>query len=265
MGEFKCPMKAIAEPVVTNLVADRSTDLMALDIKLIRWKRCITATYDERAREWIPLPEADQYTRTEGTYLIYVTGQDVVRSFLLGTVPPISQQVGALRAALGPKHHIHLMLCGWKKARKTQDIKSSVERELVRLQVREGLYVEQVADEEQAVNWIYNISADLGVYRPLSSTCGVTDIVAPGIKPHKLIERSHLPFCAQATSAFKVGNSESDTMAKMLAQLPRLTDPAAKAVVNEYGTINRLMEAYERVEEQGGGAMMLANVVVRAC
>ncbi|KAF8588160.1 hypothetical protein K439DRAFT_1658656 [Ramaria rubella] len=245
MSEFNCGIQALSDTVVRNSITDRPTDLDVLGIKLVRWKRRIEATFDETTRKWIPIAKEKRYTRTEGTYLIYVTGDDVLRSLSQNSTPTLRQQARALREALGPKHHIHLMLCGWKGKAPRKEVKERVEKELVSLQVREGVFIEQVPDESEAVNWIYNMSADLG------------------IKPHKLIERSHLPFCAFSSSGFKVGKTDADTMAKMLEQLPRLTEPAAKAIVEQFGTFNGLMEAYEQADRDRSGPMMLANVEVQ--
>lgn len=83
-----------------------------------------------------------------------------------------------------------------------------------------------------------------------------------GIKPYKLIERSHLPFCPNSGN-IKTGRGNSDTFEKMLAQLPRLSERSARAVVKQFGSINKLMEEYKKAESGGGGPTMLVNVPVR--
>ncbi|GJJ10718.1 hypothetical protein Clacol_004945 [Clathrus columnatus] len=219
--------------------------LKALNINIIRWKRHVTAIYNESQRRWIPLPEEQHHLRPEGTYLIYVTGDDLVNA--LGhnpTVPSLDAQVSMLRKILGPKYHIHLMLCGWRGKTNITKILDHVQTQLVSLQVKENIFVEEVNNIDDAVTWIYNISADLG------------------IKPYKLIERSHLPFCPLPSGSTKAGKTNIDTFEKMLAQLPRLSETSARAIVKKYGTINNLMTEYQKAEPRGEGPLMLANVVI---
>ncbi|KAF8490050.1 hypothetical protein BU17DRAFT_72650 [Hysterangium stoloniferum] len=231
MANFDSTVQPISDPVVKNTVTNMPTNLNALGLNLVRWQRRVTAIYDQNLKRWNPLEKL--FIRTEG--------DDVLRSIdARNPSPSLRQQVEALRMALGPKHYIHLMIVGFKA--KTS-ILQRVERELVELQVREGVYVEEVPNEKEAVTWLYNISADLG------------------IKPYKLVERSHLAFYSAPSTDHQVGKTQWDTAKKMLARLPRLPDTGAAAIIKEYQSINSLMEAYNDAEAQGSsGALLLQNI-----
>jgi hypothetical protein len=71
-----------------------------------------------------------------------------------------------------------------------------------------------------------------------------------------------LPFCP--FGAIKCGNNEKETAEKMLSQLPRLSDNAARAVMRQMNSLNRIMETYSREEEVGtkNGPKMLKDVQV---
>ncbi|KAF8495095.1 hypothetical protein BU17DRAFT_72531 [Hysterangium stoloniferum] len=82
-----------------------------------------------------------------------------------------------------------------------------------------------------------------------------------GIKPYKLVERSHLAFYSAPSTDHQVGKTQWDTAKKMLARLPRLPDTGAAAIIKEYQSINSLMEAYNDAEAQGSsGALLLQNI-----
>lgn len=163
MSEFDCNIQPISFSGDTVELVDFNA-LKNLNLNIIRWKRRVKATYNESQQQWIPLPEEQHYLRPEGTYLIYVTGDELVNSLSQRpTVPPLDIQVSMLRRVLGPRYHIHLMLCGWKGKTNLVKILDLVQTQLVTLQVKESLYVEEVDDINDAVTWIYNISADLGL------------------------------------------------------------------------------------------------------
>lgn len=162
MAEYDCKIQPISSSGDAAELIDVNT-LRNLNINIIRWKRHVKATYDESQRKWIPLPEDRHHLRPEGTYLIYVTGDDLVNSLSKNpTLPSLEAQVSILRQVLGSRYHIHLMICGWKGKTNLTRILDYVQEQLVTLQVKESLFIEEVNSITEAVTWIYNISADLG-------------------------------------------------------------------------------------------------------
>ncbi|KIJ27068.1 hypothetical protein M422DRAFT_55206 [Sphaerobolus stellatus SS14] len=243
-------VQEISDPFVIHPLTKVRTNLNSLGLKLVRWKRHVSKHFDEERRIWIPLPLEEQYDRTESTYIIIMSGQDIRASLdrrRITPAPSATEQVMKLRNALGAKHHIHLMTYGWF-GEVSGELRDRFESELVALQVKQDLFLEETRDEADAAHWIYQMSCDLGN------------------KPNKLIGRSHLPFLAAGSDSIKSGKSHTDTLTKMFAQLPRITEEAGKAIVKDWGTLNNIMEGYEKEElnRTGKGPLMLQEAVVSA-
>lgn len=77
----------------------------------------------------------------------------------------------------------------------------------------------------------------------------------------RLIEYSHLPFCSD--TAIPKGAGPSDTLCKMLATVKGVTPAMTLAVLKEFGTYRRLMDAYDRAGTDAEADMLLANLIVR--
>lgn len=80
---------------------------------------------------------------------------------------------------------------------------------------------------------------------------------------HRLIERSHLPFCPLLTVSS--GSDCTDTYQKMLEQLKQVTEGRARAVRSLRPNLRSLFEAYEAEPDPDRRADMLTNAVVRFC
>ncbi|KAJ8095924.1 hypothetical protein PM082_015145 [Marasmius tenuissimus] len=66
-----------------------------------------------------------------------------------------------------------------------------------------------------------------------------------------MIERSHLPFCADIHIQTK--KDPAEIWLQMLIQIPRLTEDNALGIVEDYPCFCSLMEAYEKAEREGRG------------
>ncbi|KAJ7027973.1 hypothetical protein C8F04DRAFT_1007823 [Mycena alexandri] len=201
----------------TNLV--RGLDVFA-------WRRTMTAEYDVESRAWLPVPP---HVRDEDTYLVYVKVDELARW--------IKEEDGAkavvrrVRSACAPrKVQIFVMVNGLMLylRRKTgiRYTKPEIERALAALQMAEHVHLLYIDKVDDAVVRLYDLSADLG------------------IKPYKLITRSHLPFCSDTNQ--KTGTSPADTWVKMLGQVHRLTSAGAEGIAEAFPTANSLFTAYEQ-------------------
>ncbi|KAJ7263647.1 hypothetical protein B0H12DRAFT_1103274 [Mycena haematopus] len=102
--------------------------------------------------------------------------------------------------------------------------KERIDRALATLQLAEHAHVLCVEGVQDAVERLYDLTADLGVRR------------------YKLIERSHLPFCAETHQ--RTGASLQDTWVKMLGQIHRITPAAATGIAAAHPTAHALFSAY---------------------
>ncbi|KAJ7445251.1 hypothetical protein FB451DRAFT_1568126 [Mycena latifolia] len=186
------------------------------------WRRTMRKEYDPVAREWLPVPP---HARTEGTYLIYMSADELARC--IRDEDCVKNVVRQVRAACDGQ--IFLMVYGLKAYLKRKSpgryTMAQIERAVAVLQMVEHTHLLYVDTIEDVVTRLYDLSADLG------------------IKPYKLIERSHLPFCAD--TRMTAGAGLADTWAKMLEQVHRVTKYGARGMTAAFPTANALFEAYE--------------------
>ncbi|KAJ7785494.1 hypothetical protein B0H14DRAFT_3893716 [Mycena olivaceomarginata] len=192
------------------------------------WNRTVAAEYDPVAREWQPLPGAPRVDELP-TYLVYMGADQLARC--IKDEDGVKNVVRVVRAAGGgPKTQVFLMVEGLKLyfKRKTgiRYTKSEIQRALAALQIAENTHILYVDTVEDAVARLYDLSADLG------------------IKPYKLIQRSHLPFCSDIQQP--TGTTFADTWVKMLGQVHRMTEHGARGIAapRAFPTANALFEAY---------------------
>ncbi|KAJ7151212.1 hypothetical protein C8R46DRAFT_1358103 [Mycena filopes] len=199
-------------------------------LNIFAWRRTMTAEFDVGSRAWLPVPA---YVRDEDAYLVYVMADELAR--WIQDEDGAKNVVRRVRAACAPrKVQIFVMVVGLTLylRRKTgiRYTKPEIERSLAALQMAEHVHLLYIDKVEDAVERLYDLSADLG------------------IKPYKLITRSHLPFCSDTKQ--QTGTSPTDTWVKMLGQVHRLTSAGAEGIVDEFPTVNSLFTAYEHADER---------------
>ncbi|KAJ7723845.1 hypothetical protein DFH07DRAFT_946470 [Mycena maculata] len=187
------------------------------------WRRNVTAEYDPIKREWQPV---EPHTKFEETYLVYMPSDELARC--IRDEDGVKNVVRSVRAKYG-RVQIFLMIDGLtaylRRSGGIRYTKEQIERKLSALQMAEHTHLLYVDKIEDAVARLYDLSADLG------------------IKPHKLIERSHLPFCSNTRQT--TGANLADTWQKMIKQVHRMTESGAQGIVEVFPTANMLFEAYE--------------------
>ncbi|KAF7317183.1 ERCC4 domain-containing protein [Mycena chlorophos] len=214
----------VAEYHMTVSLA-QTREVRGLDV--FSWTRTRRSEYNIATREWDPV---DEYVVKEATAAVYLEAARLVTLLLVEkNGPDVASQ---LRKAFLHDHlQIFFIVNGMgafirEQGMRAVDVKDQVERAVASLQMAEGihfLYTESIPD---AVERLYDLSADLG------------------IKPYKIIERSHLPFCSDTEQ--RSGTSLADTWLKMLTQVHRLTPSMAEGIVEKFPTPRSLMEAFER-------------------
>ncbi|QRW14737.1 DNA excision repair protein ERCC-4 [Ceratobasidium sp. AG-Ba] len=192
---------------------------------LIRFRRRHIAQYDSNLKEWIPV---EAYTRLEDLYIIFLTPNELAQAVSEESLPAI---INALRKAyqLNSRSQIFLMIDGmnaYYKRKGNKKVKRDiVESSITLLQAVERCFVVHVDGPEDTAQWLFNVTSDLG------------------IKPHKRIRDSFLPFCTD--TKVKCGTSKTDTYKKMLQQIHGITESAADGVIQEVPTLRMLFEGYE--------------------
>ncbi|KAK0228308.1 hypothetical protein IW262DRAFT_1479277 [Armillaria fumosa] len=205
------------------------------DHHTIQWKMRSNKRYNAETRNWIPCKEHEVL---QSTALLYISGANLVH---LVRTKMLVQTVKDFRNACG----------GQSSHRQTFIMVERLERERQRNDVHQALaslnitchthhvFVESV---EETVERLYNITADIG------------------IKPYKLIERSHLPFCADFKQ-IESGKTLKETWNRMLRQIPGVTFSGAQGILEHYPTVSSLFRKY--AENLAPGELLLQDCMVR--
>lgn len=191
---------------------------------LVRFRRRHVARYDGALKEWVPV---EPCAKLEDLYIIYLSADLFARAisedYLVGIL-------SALRTShyLTSRSQIFLMIDGmddYYKRKNAHKLKrDAIESTIVALQAIERCFIVYVDGPEDTAQWMFNIAGDLG------------------IRPHKRIRESFLPFCTD--TKFKCGSSKDDTYKKMLQQIRGITESAADGIVDKVPTLRELFEGY---------------------
>ncbi|KAJ7133305.1 hypothetical protein C8R44DRAFT_772155 [Mycena epipterygia] len=236
-------------PAFCDHVAQFSMEVSVSDKNILRgydvfsWQRTMTKEYDSEAREWFTV---ETHVEVENTYLVYMTADILARCIRdEDGVKNVVRQVRKAVVADG-RAQIFLMIFGLTAyLRRTGGIrytKGEIERALAALQMAEHVHLLYVDTVEAAVARLYDLSADLG------------------IKPYKLVERSHLPFCADTRQP--TGTSLRDTWEKMLEQVHRVTHAGALGIAETFPTANSLFEGYAEARDARARDLLVMNCTV---
>ncbi|KAG8715920.1 hypothetical protein FRC11_012987 [Ceratobasidium sp. 423] len=213
---------------------------------LIRFRRQHIARYDKQLKEWTPVTP---YAALEDLYVLFLSADALALAILEGT---LTETLSTLRSThrLSSRSQIFIMVDGlngyYKRKGVRRDKRDAIESALVSLQALEKCFIVQVEGAEDAAQWLFNITGDLGMF-PLAYKQHAhlkLNRTGVGIKPHKRIRESFLPFCTD--TQVKCGSSKADTYKKMLQQIRNITESAADGIIEEAPTLRELFEGYAR-------------------
>ncbi|KAK0548964.1 hypothetical protein OC846_004291 [Tilletia horrida] len=260
------------------------SDQILPDPPVIRLRRKIKARLDVEHRIWVPLPAAT--FQHEPTAIILLTATEVLAHLAKGS-GALAKLIPRVKAGLASSGGVHqtqafqlffivvgLQVHFRKKAQKNdQDWRRAVQAEMAKEDAEEAgaeattsaparkrkapAAVDPAAEvtQEDAEIEMLRLTMEHGVYvihakALVDAVEAIVDIVGDvGIRPYKMIANSHLPFC---TDVSRTGTSATDegTYLLMLQQIPRVTEPAARAIQCEFPTVRLLMEAYDEAMER---------------
>ncbi|CAE6459856.1 unnamed protein product [Rhizoctonia solani] len=191
---------------------------------LIRFRRQHFARYDNKSKEWVPVVP---YTALEDLYVLFLSSEALALAILEET---LTKTLYTLRSMchLTTRSQIFIMVDGlngyYKRKGSHNNKRNTIESALASLQALERCFIVHVEGAEDTAQWLFNITGDLG------------------IRPHKRIRESFLPFCTD--TQVKCGSSKSDTYKKMLQQIRNITQSAADGIIEEVPTLRELFEGY---------------------
>ncbi|KAH7340287.1 hypothetical protein B0J17DRAFT_766297 [Rhizoctonia solani] len=213
---------------------------------LIRFRRQHFARYNNKSREWIPVVP---YAALEDLYVLFLSSEALVLATLEEN---LTKTLHTLRRThhLTTRSQIFIMVDGlneyYKRKGSCKNQRNTIESALASLQALERCFIVHAEGAEDTAQWLFNITGDLGAFLSICEyhICLKRSLVALGIKPHKRIRESFLPFCTD--TQVKCGSSKADTYKKMLQQIRNITESAAEGIIEEAPTLRELFEGYAR-------------------
>jgi len=127
---------------------------------LVRWSRWVYREYDHTQQEWFAVPP---HPVVEPLYLIYLA-VETFRDAIKSNPNSVCDVLQRLRDRLGEKGQLFIMIDGMHRPKsiKTAD-KQEIEKHLAELQILFRCFVVHVDGVESTVDWLYDITADLGI------------------------------------------------------------------------------------------------------
>ncbi|KAG8692880.1 hypothetical protein FRC08_009477 [Ceratobasidium sp. 394] len=135
-----------------------------------------------------------------------------------------------------------------------------IESSLTFLQAVERCFIVHVDGPADTSQWLLNITGDLGEYLHRMPAKPTIEQWIPGIKPHKRIRDSFLPFCTD--TKVKCGTSKRDTYKKMLQQIHGITESAADGIIEDIPTLRSLFEGYNKENDPRARHERLKEVTI---
>ncbi|KAF8610499.1 hypothetical protein BDV93DRAFT_601498 [Ceratobasidium sp. AG-I] len=209
---------------------------------LIRFRRRHIAQYDSALKEWVPV---DPYSRLEDLYVLFLSADQLALAI---SEDSLRSTLAALRDShnLNDRAQIFFMIDGmrtyYKRKGGSKVKRDVIESSMARLQATERCFIVDVDGPEDTVQWLFNMTGDLGM------------------RPHKRIRDSFLPFCTD--TKVKCGTSKSDTYKKMLQQIRGITESAADGIIEEVPTLRELFQGYAEETDANERHNRLNEVII---
>jgi hypothetical protein len=134
---------------------------------LVLWRRKVTSKFNEDEKFFEPLLPGEVGIKVVGAYMLYFEPQSLQKlataKALFQTVVNLQSIVHRIESIRPP--HIFVMVnnsTGWNKIKERKRLRRLMEEAYVQLSLEMGVNVIQCEAEEQVVNWIFNLSGDLG-------------------------------------------------------------------------------------------------------
>ncbi|GAA5891312.1 hypothetical protein JCM6882_004653 [Rhodosporidiobolus microsporus] len=256
--------------VCPEVVLDSARDLGSEGA--LRWTRVCDRMWSEERRMFLPLGDGEKIVVEEDSRLVFLTAHDLSHHVAART---LSAHISSLQSRLPPHVNLFVLLYGLntlfrdlERARQeayrnslrdegaagagaravkppgigeNQPGKDELELELMRVQVESRCMIVSVDKASEAVDWLEQLTFDVGQ------------------KPYQRLKHSHISLLGTVEDKIPSGKDLQDTYIKLLASLPRVTEPVAKGIVGEYPTLRALYEAWEACEggERGRREMLV--------
>ncbi|GAA6049782.1 hypothetical protein JCM3770_002158 [Rhodotorula araucariae] len=236
----------------------------------VRWTRVCDRVWSEERRMFLPLQDGEQIVVEEDSRLVFLTALELSTHVANGT---LSAHIAALQARLAPHVNLFVLVYGlatlfrdMERARQeayrnsvradgageravkpagigaNQPGKDDLELELMRVQIQSRCMIVSVDKVSEAVDWLEQLTFDVGQ------------------KPYQRLKHSHVSLLGSAEDKVASGKDLQDTYIKMLAALPKVTEPVAKGIVAEYPTLRALYEAWAACSDEKHRREMLVGI-----
>lgn len=146
-----------------KLVDEHGATISSFDApipNIMRWQRHVRSRLNEETKEFESVPE---YISTERMYLILYSAAELAEAISSST---LVDNIDILRSTFGLRleDQLYILIDGFAaySARRAA-LALKIERELTRVQVAQRCFVIHTKDTNSVVDWVYNMTADLGI------------------------------------------------------------------------------------------------------
>ncbi|GAA5892947.1 hypothetical protein JCM8208_004132 [Rhodotorula glutinis] len=236
----------------------------------VRWTRVCDRVWSDERRMFVPLRDGEHIVVEEDSRLVFLSALDLSTHVANST---LSSDLSSIQARLPPHVNLFVLVFGlgtlfrdMERARQEayrnsvrgtggeeravkpagigerQPSKDELELALMRAQIESRCMIVSVDKASEAADWLEQLTFDVGQ------------------KPYQRLKHSHVALLGTSEDKVQSGKDLQDTYIKLLASLPKVTEPVAKGIVAEYPTLRELYEAWEACEGERERREMLVGI-----
>ncbi|GAA5855943.1 hypothetical protein JCM9279_005557 [Rhodotorula babjevae] len=255
----------------TAAAAGEEEDVLGdLDVEgAVRWTRVCDRVWSDERRMFVPLRDGEHIVVEEDSRLVFLSALGLSAHVANST---LSSHLSSIQARLAPHVNLFVLLFGlgalfrdMERARQEayrnsvrgagderavkpagigerQPGKDELELALMRAQIESRCMIVSVDKVSEAVDWLEQLTFDVGQ------------------KPYQRLKHSHVALLGTSEDKVQSGKDLQDTYIRLLASLPKVTEPVAKGIVAEYPTLRDLYEAWDACEGERERREMLVGI-----
>ncbi|GAA5921604.1 hypothetical protein JCM3775_003126 [Rhodotorula graminis] len=236
----------------------------------VRWTRVCDRMWSDERRMFVPLRDGEHIVVEEDSRLVFLSALDLSTHVANST---LSAHLSTIQARLAAHVNLFVLVFGlgslfrdMERARQEayrnsvggglgderavrpagigerQPGKDELELALMRVQIESRCMIVSVDKVSEAVDWLEQLTFDVGQ------------------KPYQRLKHSHVALLGTSEDKVQSGKDLQDTYIKLLASVPKVTEPVAKGIVAEYPTLRELYDAWQACEGERDRREMLVGI-----
>lgn len=224
---------------------------------IMQWWRRVDKEFNEELREWQPVDVP--YHALEPIIALFYTAEDLIKKVRLHR-DQVLEEIGHVKMMIDEEfmrlgsnvrvqrssgdYQVFVIITEAKRycEKNSKEDADALATFRIRANVQQRAHVVTCESRQDMAQKLQDISADMG------------------IKPYKLIRRSHLPNVSDIN--VKCKSTFKETYKEMLMKVYKFTEPVANSVLTHKPTLNQLMESYNEIGDEGQRGLLFERVMV---